>query len=96
MLNNTESKFGKARPWLLRIAIPSAISLVLAFSVPASMGRTGKIAYVFITYNLLNTVCYTALAIAISALGGYINENQKQRGFFGGGDSFSQKGYLEF
>ena len=119
LLNNTRSKWGKARPWLLRIAIPTALCLVLAFSVPASMGATAKIAYVFITYNLLNTVCYTALAIALSALGGYITENQKQRGFFGGvamllsiicntvmattilkiaqyfggGDSFSQKGW---
>lgn len=84
ILNNTNSRYGKARPWMLRMALPSAVCLFLAFAVPESLGNTGKIVYVFVTYNLLNTVCYTALGLANSALRGYITENQKERGFFGG------------
>ena len=36
IVDRTKSKFGKARPWLLRMCIPFAVSGVLLFSVPTS------------------------------------------------------------
>ncbi len=34
IVDRTKSRFGKARPWLLRMCIPFAVSGVLLFSVP--------------------------------------------------------------
>ena len=64
--------------------VPSVICMLLAFCVPSSFTGAAQIAYIFITYNLLNTICYTALGLASSALRGYTTQNQKDRGFFGG------------
>lgn len=52
IVDRTKSRFGKARPWLLRMCIPFAISGILLFSVPTSWVETPKLVYVFITYNL--------------------------------------------
>lgn len=84
IINTTKSRHGKCRPWLLRMAVPSAVCMLLAFYVPSSFKGAAQAAYVFITYNLLNTICYTALGLAATSLKGYVTQNQKDRGFFGG------------
>ena len=68
IVDRTHSRFGKARPWILRMCIPFAISGGLMFSVPASWSSTPKLVYVFITYNLVSTVIYTAINVPYSAL----------------------------
>ena len=60
IVDRTKSKHGKARVWILRMCIPFALAGILLFSVPASLGSTAKHEYVFITYNLVSTVDYTA------------------------------------
>ena len=50
VVDHTKSRFGKARPWLLRIAIPFAIATTLMFSVP-DFENKAKIIYIFVTYN---------------------------------------------
>lgn len=52
IVDRTKSKFGKARPWILRMCIPFTVCGVLLFSVPASWGQTAKLVYIFVTYNL--------------------------------------------
>lgn len=42
IVDRTKSKFGKARPWILRMCIPFAVCGVLLFSVPASWGADSK------------------------------------------------------
>ena len=63
IVDRTKSKYGKARPWLLRMCIPFAVSGVLLFSVPVSWAQTPKLVYVFITYNLVSSVIYTAINV---------------------------------
>ena len=60
IVDRTKSKFGKARPWILRMCIPFAVSGILLFSVPVNWAPTPKLVYVFITYNLVSTIIYTA------------------------------------
>ena len=55
IIENTHSKWGKARPWLLWMCVPYAISAVLLFAVPDSSVMT-KAVYMFVTYNLCTTV----------------------------------------
>lgn len=79
IVDRTKSRFGKARPWLLRMCIPFAVSGVLLFSVPASWASTPKLVYVFITYNLVSTVIYTAINVPYSALNALMTQDPYER-----------------
>lgn len=79
LVDRTNSRFGKARPWLLRMCIPFAISGVLLFSVPTSWTNTAKLVYIFITYNLMSTVFYTAINVPYSALNALMTQNPYER-----------------
>jgi len=61
IVDRTKSRFGKCRPWILRMAIPFALVGVLLFSVPSGLGESSKLVYIFITYNLVSSVVYTAI-----------------------------------
>lgn len=79
IVDRTKSRFGKARPWLLRMCIPFAISGILLFSVPTSWAATPKLVYVFITYNLVSTVIYTAINVPYSALNALMTQDPYER-----------------
>ncbi|MCI9535164.1 MAG: MFS transporter [Lachnospiraceae bacterium] len=79
IVDRTKSRFGKARPWLLRMCIPFAVSGVLLFSVPASWAAAPKLVYVFITYNLVSTVIYTAINVPYSALNALMTQDPYER-----------------
>lgn len=83
MVDNTKSKLGKARPWLLRMCIPFAIATVLLFYVPASFPTAVKYVYVFIMYNLVNTVCLTAIQVPYYSMISLLTRNAYERGFLG-------------
>ena len=79
IVDRTKSRFGKARPWLLRMCIPFAVSGVLLFSVPTTWAATPKLIYVFITYNLVSTVIYTAINVPYSALNALMTQDPYER-----------------
>lgn len=79
IVDRTKSKYGKARSWILRMCIPFALSGVLLFSVPSSLGQTAKLVYIFITYNLTSTVVYTAINVPYSALNALMTQDPYER-----------------
>ena len=79
IVDRTKSKHGKARVWILRMCIPFALAGILLFSVPASLGSTAKLVYVFITYNLVSTVVYTAINVPYSSLNALMTQNPYER-----------------
>lgn len=79
IVDRTKSRFGKARPWLLRMCIPFAVSGVLLFSVPTSWPSAAKLVYVFITYNLVSTIIYTAINVPYSALNALMTQDPYER-----------------
>lgn len=79
IVDRTHSRFGKARPWILRMCIPFALAGVLLFSVPASWAANAKLIYVFITYNLVSTVIYTAINVPYSALNALMTQDPYER-----------------
>lgn len=79
IVDRTKSKYGKARPWILRMAVPFAIGAVLLFSVPMSWGNNAKLVYIFITYNLVSTVIYTSINVPYATLNALITQDQYQR-----------------
>ena len=65
IVDHTRSRLGKARVWLLRTCLPMAISLVLIFHVPQSFSSTMKYIYIFVVYNLVNSVFFTFMQVRI-------------------------------
>ena len=78
IIDRTHSKYGKARIWILRLALPYAIAAVLLFTMP-NFGDMGKIFYAFVTYNLMNTVVYTAISQPFHALGSLMTRDRRDR-----------------
>lgn len=83
VVDNTHSKWGKARPWLIRASIPLAICTVLMFSMPAGISEGAKVAYAFITYNLVSTVFFTMINVPYATMQGMMTTNQYERGVLG-------------
>ena len=79
IVDRTKSRFGKCRPWILRMAIPFALAGILLFSVPSGLGETSKLVYIFITYNLVSSVIYTAINIPYATLNALITQDQYER-----------------
>ncbi|HUM82755.1 MAG TPA: MFS transporter [Lachnospiraceae bacterium] len=83
MVDKTSSKMGKARPWILRMCIPLAVTMILLFFVPQNFPSMMKYVYVFIMYNLVNTVCLTAIQVPFYSMISLLTRNSYERGFLG-------------
>lgn len=68
LVDKTNTRWGKARPWILWTAPLMGIALFAMFSVPEFLGYDGKLIYAYITYILLNCIIYTANGIAYNSL----------------------------
>ena len=79
LIDKTNSKMGKARPWMLYGYFGCAICLVAIFCIPANASPTAQYAWFFIAYTLLNAGFYTANNIAYSALTALITKNNHER-----------------
>lgn len=71
------------RPWLMRMAIPAAIMIVLLFTVPTSISSSAQMVYMFVTNFLLTAVIYTAICIPYSSLQVVRTASQQERGYMG-------------
>lgn len=78
LMDKTRSKYGKARPWLLWLAVPFGVCTAALMMVP-NLGDTGKYIYIFITYNLSSTFLYTAINIPYGALNSLMTRDQEER-----------------
>ncbi len=78
IVERTKSKWGKARPWILWMSAPFAIAAVLLFAVPHTTAMVQAI-YIFVTYNLINTVCYTAINLPYSSLSALMTRISSER-----------------
>ncbi|MDO5338169.1 MAG: MFS transporter [Eubacteriales bacterium] len=60
IVDKTKTKWGKARPYELFI-IAIWITTWMLFSTPEHMSMTAKLVWIFVTYALANSICYTFL-----------------------------------
>lgn len=79
ILDRTHSKMGKARPWMFYSGFPLALSLILMFSVPVSMGTTAQYVYFFVVYVCANALFYTANNISYATMSALITKNDAER-----------------
>lgn len=77
LVDRTRTRWGKARPFLLWLAIPYGISGVLLFTVP-NVGETWKYVYVAAAYFLMNVI-YSAINVPYGVLNSLITRNQQSR-----------------
>lgn len=78
LVEKTHSKYGKSRPWILWTSVPFALSIVLIFTVPQTI-ETLQFIYLFVTYNLCTTICYTALNLPYGSLSAMMTRSSKER-----------------
>lgn len=83
IVDRTRSKYGKARVWVMRMAIPYALSAILLFSVPANASDMFKIVYVFLSYNLVSTIIFTAINVPYATMNAMMTQNQYERALLG-------------
>lgn len=87
LIDKTKSKYGKARPWLLWMAVPSGIATALLFMVP-DVGPAGKLIYAYITYNIAIGIIYTAITNPYQALISLITQDRQERSVLNISSSF--------
>ncbi len=79
LIDKTNTKMGKARPWMFWAYFGCAATLIAIFAIPPSLGDTAMYAWFFITYVLLNAGFFTANNIAYSTLTALITKNAGER-----------------
>lgn len=79
IIDRTNTKQGKARPWIFRSSFFMAIGLILVFNVPVGLSMNGKIAYAFITYVFMAAIAYTASNLAYNTLLSLVTNDQGER-----------------
>lgn len=77
LIDKTNTRWGKSRPWILFGAVPFGVTAVLAFSVP-DIGQTGMLIYTYVTYILLST-SYTIVNIPMASILPALSENPHER-----------------
>jgi GPH family glycoside/pentoside/hexuronide:cation symporter len=75
--DRTNTRWGKFRPYLLWMAVPLAISAVLAFTTPA-FGGAAKMVYAYVTF-IFFMFMYSAINIPYTAMLGVISGDPVER-----------------
>ena len=78
IVERTNSKWGKSRPWILWMSVPYALSAVLLFTVPHSSAMVQAV-YIFVTYNFCTTICYTAVNLPYGSLSAMMTRISAER-----------------
>lgn len=77
-IDTHKGKRGHCIPLIIRWTIPMILAVVLVFMVPDST-TVVQAAYIFVTYNLFNTVVYTIVNTACAGLASYATDDEKDR-----------------
>lgn len=77
IVDNTKSKMGKSRPYLLFVPIFMGIATIMCFSSP-NLSYNGKIAWIYISYILWG-ICFTAMDTPYWSLSANITQSSQGR-----------------
>ena len=78
IIDKTNTRWGKARPWVLWSAPPLVISLIMIFTVP-NLGANGKAIYLLLVYIFLAAVCFTASNLSYNTMLSLVTTEQHDR-----------------
>src|ERR1700761_541648 len=77
LADRTKTRWGKFRPWVLWTAVPWAVVMILAYTVP-NIGTTGKVLWAVLTNVLLMTL-YSMNNTPYSAMTGVMTASSDER-----------------
>lgn len=77
MIDKTNTRWGKSRPWFLWLALPFCVVAVLTFSVP-DISASGQIAYAYVTYILLG-ILYAGINLPITSILPSLSSDPQER-----------------
>jgi len=83
IIDNTGSKLGKARSWMLRMCLPLFVFAMLLFRVPPHMPQMLKYVYVFVIYNIVNTGIITFTQISYYSMVSLISDDRDEHVLLG-------------
>ncbi|TRY17644.1 sugar (glycoside-pentoside-Hexuronide) transporter [Tessaracoccus rhinocerotis] len=83
VMDRTRSRWGRARPWLLWMAGPTFLAVVLMFTVPAVGSDGSKFAYALATNTFATAIVYTAVAIPFGSMLFYTTRSTEERSKMG-------------
>ena len=77
IVDNTKSKMGKSRPYLLVVPIFMGITTIMCFSSP-NLSESGKLIWIYISYILWG-ICFTAMDTPYLSLSANITQSAQGR-----------------
>lgn len=78
ILDKTNTKYGKCRPFLAVAVLPACILMILLFSIPVGMSETGKVLMSIGVYVLFS-IAYPIMNVPYSAMLNVLSADNKQR-----------------
>jgi glucuronide carrier protein len=82
VVDRTNTRWGRFRPYLLWCAIPLAVANVLVFSVPRHWSGDLKLVYAYVSYALLGLL-FSFVSIPYGSLSAAISQNARVRAMLG-------------
>ncbi|MDO5517041.1 MAG: MFS transporter [Clostridium sp.] len=79
IVDKTNTRWGKARPWVLWSAPPLVLSLIAVFTIPNSFSSNSKAVYLLIVYIFLAAVCFTASNLSYNTMLSFVTTEQYDR-----------------
>lgn len=80
IIDRTQTRFGKFRPFILVFCVPLVVLAVLTFSVPAALqGTFGAVVWAWVTYFLLGSVFFTLVNIPYGSLAAAMTQRSDER-----------------
>ena len=83
MIDHSKGGNKKYYSWMLKMAIPAAVIIIMMFTVPIQAGQTAALIYVLVTNLLLTAVIYTMIATPFSAVMIVRTHSQSERSNMG-------------
>lgn len=78
LIEKTDTPYGKARVWILRMLVPFFVAMVALFTVPDGSDWF-KYIYIFVSYNFAITAVYTAINLPYGAMSTMMTKDSFQR-----------------
>lgn len=80
IIDRTDSRWGKFRPWILFGSVPLVLLAIANFAMPDALhGTKGAVIYAAVAYFLMGSVAYTAVNIPYGSLAAAMTDNSQER-----------------
>ncbi len=80
IIDRTDSRWGKFRPWILFGSVPLVVLAIANFAMPNALhGTGGAVVYAAIAYFLMGSIAYTSVNIPYGSLAAAMTDNSQER-----------------